>query len=131
MFYLWQIPINEGPTYGDSSIIIPDQGKARLSEEAPRGVIVSAGLQALDVLRSNGCDIGYIVMFVRLSPWRVPIATIAGKEQYLIPLKVGDLISVEDTAAALRTGKPIVVREGKHVIDESLIRTEPKFGGQL
>lgn len=102
---LFQIPMWEGDTYGDTKIVMSQQGRKRQEEEAPRGIIISAGLEALDVLHANGCGLGHIVLFVRLSPWRVPYEMIEGHEVHLIPLRVGDLIADEDAAAARRRGE--------------------------
>src|SRR5690349_8585987 len=52
-----QIPEEESDTYEGTVILKTEVTKKRELVEAPRGVIVSAGLQALDELRSNGIDI--------------------------------------------------------------------------
>ena len=112
---LFQIPMWEDETYGDTRIIMPEMGQERVEESAPRGIIVSAGLQALDVLHSHGSGLGHKVLYVHLSPWRVPFMMISGHELYLIPLRVGDLVADEDTAQGLLDGSLGHVRvEGSH-----------------
>lgn len=101
----FQISQYEGETFGNSSIIMTDVGKKREQESAPRAIVVSAGLRALDDLRSNGMDVGHIVSFVRFSPWRMRVDTIAGMQFFLLVLHSGDIIASEDTAAALRAGE--------------------------
>ena len=89
--------------YGDTRILMSDEGKSRNKNEAPRGVIVSAGLQALDVLHDHGSGLGHIVKFIRLAPWRLPCDMIGGKEEELLILRCGDLIADEDLEAKLRS----------------------------
>lgn len=106
-----QIPEDEGETYGGEGglIIKTEIAKTRELVEAPRGVIVGAGLQALDVLRSNGMDIGHTVGFTRLAPFRRPFATIAGERLTLIVLVAGDIVDSEDLGQQLRARKVRVV----------------------
>jgi len=99
---LWQIPyylVN----YGDTLIAMPETGKSRTKDEAPRGVIVTAGLQALDILHDHGSGLGNIVKFIRLAPWRLPCDMIGGKEDHLLILRCGDLIADEDLEHKLRS----------------------------
>ena len=105
---LWQIPYYR-ERYGDTRIMMSEQGKERNKNEAPRGIIVSAGLQALDVLHDHGSGLGNIVKFIRLAPWRLPCDMIGGKEEYPLILRAGDLIADEDLGAeapTARVGRP-------------------------
>lgn len=94
-----------GNTYGESKILLTEVAKDRETKEAPRGIIVSAGLDALDKLRSNGIDLGHIVMFSRSVPYRASMGFAGLKEQKLIILQVGDIFSSEDTATMLFDGQ--------------------------
>lgn len=94
---LWQLSDDDGAdTFKGSKIIKADMTKKRDLAQAPRGVIVSAGLTALDRFRSHGVEVGDVVWFVRLSPWRRPVDVIDGKEVYLLVLRDGDIIAKED-----------------------------------
>lgn len=104
-----QIPEDESDTYGESGLIKTEIAKKRDLVEAPRGIIVGAGLQALDELRSNGIDIGHTVGFVRLAPFRRPYATIAGERVSLVVLVSGDIVDSEDLGANLRARKVRIV----------------------
>jgi hypothetical protein len=104
-----QIPEDESDTYGETGLIKTEAAKKRDLVEAPRGVIVGAGLQALDELRSNGIDLGHTVGFVRLAPFRRPYATIAGERVSLVVLVSGDIVDSEDLGQQLRTRKVRVV----------------------
>lgn len=96
----------ESETFGkDSKIVMPDTVREKELQSAPRGVIISAGLRALDDIRSNGMDLGHIIYFVRFSPWRIRFDIVEGEQFFLLVLRSGDIISSEDTARNLRSGK--------------------------
>lgn len=103
--YVYQVPWTVDTHGADSKIAIPDDWKAAVNAQYPRGVIVGAGLKAMDVLVTNGMALGHIVTFQRMAPFRVPIGKIAGKEFELISQQVGDILDSEDTMAAMREGK--------------------------
>ena len=109
---VWQLPESEDERYQGTSIIMTSRTQERERDIAPRGVIVSAGLSAMDYLRSNGMDLGHIVNFVRLSPyeWRCDIVG-RGIPQECKILQAGDIIGSEDLAVALRNGECRVVYE--------------------
>lgn len=108
-----QIPQHEGDTYKGTSIIMTERAKDKERDQAPRGIIVSAGLSALDFIRSNGVDLGMIVEFVRLSPYEIECDVVGrGIPQYLKILQAGDLIACEDLAANLRVGATKLVKPG-------------------
>lgn len=103
--------------YGNTGIIIPENAKDGRKRGAPRGVIVSAGLRALDNLRSNGFELGDIVYFNQVAPWRIETDVIGGKMQYVLVLRDGDLIGGEDVARRLQRG--------------DLVRKSIKDGGKI
>src|SRR5678816_156839 len=51
-------------TFGEGKasehIFFADVGREQDAMTSPRGVVISAGLEALDVLRTNGMDVGHI-----------------------------------------------------------------------
>lgn len=101
-----QLSQMEGDTFGEgSAIVMPDTVRQKELESAPRGLIISAGLRALDDIRSNGMDLGHIIHFVRFSPWRIRYDIISGQQHWLMVLRSGDIIASEDTASSLRSGK--------------------------
>lgn len=100
---VWQLSEDEGETYNGGIIVKTETQRKRELVEAPRGVIVSAGLGALDVLRSNGMDIGHTIGFTRLAPFRRPIGVFAGIPLALIVLVVGDIVDSEDLGAQLKS----------------------------
>lgn len=100
---VWQIPIDESDTYGKTGLVKPETVKKRELSEAPRGVIVSAGLQALDELRSHGVDVGHTVFFTHLAPFRKRLPPIAGRESALVILHSGDIFDSEELADNLKS----------------------------
>ena len=69
-----------------------------------RGILVAAGMKALDAIRSNGCDLGHIVRTNHVNPWRMPIDFAEGKEYDLLVMEAGYLTGSEDLADMLRSG---------------------------
>lgn len=100
--YVQQVSRYEGDKIGDGLIVMADSTKQREREISCLGIIVSAGLKALDELRSNGMDVGHMVNFVRNAPFRVPVATIAGKDFYLVCIEAGSIMGSCDLASGMR-----------------------------
>ncbi len=101
----------EKGTWGDSGLVIPESVQQSRKKAAPRGIIVSAGLQALDALKSHGMDLGHIVTLVRFAPFRVEYDYVGGEFFYLLDLHVSDIHGSEDTATALRERRIAMVSE--------------------
>jgi hypothetical protein len=104
---VWQIPEDNaaGDTYPGTSIVMPQTGKKRVRDETPRGVLCSGGLQALDVLHTNGHRLGDRVHFVKLAPYRRPCMVVDSKEIPVMILNVGDIVDNEDLQTRLNTGE--------------------------
>lgn len=92
---LWQFT-DDDAKYPGTSLYMPETTKDRRKEEAPRGVLVTAGLAALDYLWANGVRLGNIVNWVRLSPWRMPVGFIKGVEIKLHVVRAREIIACED-----------------------------------
>lgn len=106
-----------GETFVKGGKIIRSEAKQSADEnEAPRGIIVSAGLKALDILRSNGMDLGHIVNFQRLAPARFEVAKIQGIARKVLVFVAGDIMSSEDTATMLRNEDllRLIYEDGQH-----------------
>jgi hypothetical protein len=102
--YLWQIALPEdtGETVSQGGRILkPEAVQIYQRNSAPRGIVVSAGLQAMDALYSTGIQIGHIVRFKKLSPFIMPVAEIDGKQFSVYVVRDGDIEASEDMAAAL------------------------------
>lgn len=77
----------------------------REKKQSPRGIIISAGLGAKDVLKSNGMDVGHIVRFTQVSPYRMEMSFAGGTTLELLMMNVGDIVASEDLMSALKAGK--------------------------
>lgn len=101
--YIWQIPMQKGDKFeADSLIHMPESVQQREKVKAPQGIVVSAGLTALDNLRSHGIDVGHKVLFCHAAPYHIRYDTVLGLEQHLIILSAGDIIGSEDLATNLK-----------------------------
>lgn len=86
-------------------------------EETPRGIVVSAGLKAKDVMFSHGMGLGHMVWVARLSPWRHQVDRDAnGKDIEFLFLRVGDIVGSETLKEFLRKGHVTedMTEEGQH-----------------
>ena|SRR6187399_298842 len=102
--FLWQIPMQKGDKFeSDSLIHMPESVQQREKARAPQGIIVSAGLRALDQLRSHGIDLGHKILFCHAAPYHIRYDSVLGLEQHLIIVLAGDIIGSEDLATNLRT----------------------------
>jgi hypothetical protein len=100
---VFQIPDRTSSTYEQGGLIeMPDNVKAANLYRAPVGIIVSAGLNALDALVSNGCQVGDKVQFVKNAPYFVRVDTIGGKDFNLVVLTAGELIGNFDLQDRLK-----------------------------
>jgi hypothetical protein len=99
---VWQVA-DFGDTYGEGGLIIkPDNVKSHEQEEAPRGVLITAGLHALDTLWGHGLEVGSLVNFAAVAPFRLYL-----DDTYkvsLVVLRDGDLLASEDVRKLLRDG---------------------------
>lgn len=114
---VWQFPDEKvgKETYGDGPIVKATSTVDRISQSIPRGLVVSAGLGALDALRANGVDVGHVVFFCVNSPYRLPLDD--HDQHHLCLLRAGDLVASEDLAQALDRGEVnIVERDGEHLL---------------
>jgi hypothetical protein len=101
---VFQAPRVLGNKIEGSKLYMPDSARRREEESVPRGIIISAGLKARDNLVSNGIDIGHMVNFIRLSPFRIPYMSISGQEFYLLVMRDGDIIASEELPAEREGG---------------------------
>lgn len=93
-------------TYIEGGMIeMTETRKAYEENVSPRGVIVSAGLGARDVLKSHGIGLGHVVWVARLSPWRHEVdRTAEGKDISFLFLRVGDVVGSETLMRQINKG---------------------------
>jgi hypothetical protein len=104
-------------TYAKGGVVVkPDAVKSQQKTVTPRGIIVAAGLGAMDHLRSNCIDLGHIVWVARFSPWRhVVERTTEGDIEFMF-LRSGDIVGSETLLDLIREGKvdAVVGEDGRH-----------------
>lgn len=93
------------------SIHMPDATKQALEESAPHGIIIGAGLRALDSLLSHGIDLGHIVTYVTLSPWRTIACHIEGEPVVVLHALDIHIRASEDLEQAYRAGKVSITKK--------------------
>lgn len=111
-------------------IVKVENRKAAEESESPRGIIVSAGLQARDILRSNGIGLGHMVWVARHSPWRHQVDKDQnGKDIEFFFLRAGDIVGSEDTLGAIAKGDLTVETkpDGTHCYKYKRESARPRF----
>lgn len=112
--YIWQLNMTERKTYSEGGKILkPEARVAHDRATAARGVIVAAGLAALDSLRSTGVDLGHIVRFKKFSPFIQVVQEVDGVELAVMTLRDGDCVSSEDLARDFHEGRVRIVNVSK------------------
>ena len=100
-----QLAFDDSDTYGGGLIVKTDHTKKRETNETPRGIIISAGLEAMDFLHGHGMAVGHTVRFIKQLAWMMPVDTINNVDMFVTPLIVGDIVASEDLAEALSKGE--------------------------
>lgn len=107
---VWQVSLHQEEKKG--LLYMPDSVRDRDRQQACLGIVVGAGLRALDELKSHGVDLGHLVAHARNVIFRLPFATIGGKDCHLVVLTAGEIIASCDLAL-LRKEKKVRVIEKK------------------
>jgi len=76
-----------------SMLYKPQQAKDKFA--ASRGVIVKAGIKALEQMWAHGIELGHIVLVARLSPWERKYEG-KGREHTVMVLRSSEIVSSED-----------------------------------
>jgi hypothetical protein len=101
--YVKQISTHKDEKIGN--IVMPESAQGRELIETPRGILIAAGLKALDELRSNGINLGDIVHFIELAPFRFVAGTVAGHPVDVLILRSGDILDSFDTKRRIDDGE--------------------------
>lgn len=111
----------KGRMFGDTNIFMPDQSLYAELDRSEQAIVISAGLEAMDVLRTNGMDLGHIVTIGRNMPMRYCYDWLNGKPQYIIMGIVGDIVASTDTASMLRTRELRMVTKAGEKMDHRYV----------
>jgi hypothetical protein len=99
-------------TYGGTSILLPKMTKERDLQEGRRGVLIGAGLTAMDRLMSHGIELGHIVTTNKNVPFVEKCERFPKFDMYFLMMRDGDLAGSETLMAELRAGTKRVVDVG-------------------
>lgn len=115
--FVHQIPMTVEKKKG--RIHVPDTVANKLQRSCHRGVLIAGGGLALDALRSNGVDLGHIVHFIHVNPWRLFVDYEDGQDYQVLAMTVDCITGSEDLAESLKTGKAkMQVVDGKHQLTD-------------
>ena len=110
--FVHQIPEWSGETYGpDSKIVRTEIAQQREREQMPRGVVISAGLEAREVMYSHGIELGDVVWIIQLAVFRLPVLHIDRTPSVVLVLQVGDIVGCEDTMERLKSKEIALVHD--------------------
>lgn len=110
--FVWQIPIEESETVSENSVILaPDSVIQREKHTSGRGILISAGLVALDTLESHGVRLGDIVRFRDTTPYIVALGRHRGHQIELLELEYERLMGSEDLARRISSGETGLSRD--------------------
>lgn len=132
-----QVAMQKGETHEGSKIILTEDTRKRELNKAPIGIIVSAGMQALDALRSNGLDLGHKVVFVHSAPYHIRYDVIEGQDFHLVVLEAGQIRGSYELAEDLKTRRVRIVQNPNNpdsmehiLIDENRKPVLPQAPGE-
>jgi hypothetical protein len=114
--WVWQIPDFDGDTFASDSIIhITDWTKQHDRFVTPRGILVGAGLKALDNLWGHGIELGDAVDFIEISPYRRSVGFVGGKQQWVMAMRDGDIVAGVDLRGRMLSGElEVMMEDGLH-----------------
>jgi hypothetical protein len=114
-------------TFVKGGVIVKlDSRVATDKDRACRGVVVSAGLAAMDVLVSNGMQLGEMVWFAPFVPYRFEVGTRAdGTPWEFYFMNVGDIVLSEDILQRVVDGDVNLSKVGNTHVYNGAERTEP------
>lgn len=116
--YVWPIEMFDGEaTFRGTSIIKPMLSQRKDMQEGHRGVLISAGLIALDHLKSHGIELGHIVSTNKNVPFARRCEQLEAEDMFYLVMRDADLAGSETLAQELLEGTKVVVEnDGTHHI---------------
>lgn len=113
---LYQLKVLEEARAKGSKLYLPTDVKAGERFSASRGIVVGAGLAALDHLYANGVALGHIVRFSKLAVQHIKLSVIInGIQEYLLVLHCTEVRGSEDLGLALLSGQAkLAFKDNKH-----------------
>jgi chaperonin GroES len=109
---VWRLPDVDVTPGG---LVIPDTSKS----PHIKGILLSMGPRAMDVLLSNGIDFGHTVVFTRFGGWEAHDHVDSTKlETMFLILKDRDIIGSDELRENIATGKSKFIKgaDGRHAL---------------
>ena len=115
------------------SIIMPETTQSVKKERSPRGIIVSAGLKAMDIMRDHGMQLGEMVWYSPHVPTRFEVDRKADGERVMFYfMNVGDVIVSEDVPERLASGElRLQYKNGVHTYSGGERRDPAEFDDSI
>lgn len=105
-------PFDADEKMPNSFLYRPELTQQKDLQEGYRGVLISAGLTAMDRLMSHGYELGDIVMTNKNVPFARRMELIEGKPMFVLVMRDGDLAGNETLQADILAGRRRVVDVG-------------------
>jgi len=125
-------PFDQDEKIPGSMLYRPQITKQKDLQEGFRGVLISAGLTAMDRLMSHGYELGDIVMTNKNVPFARRVELLEGEPMFVLVMRDGDLAGNETLQADILAGKRRVVDVGggdgyAHQLAEPSVETEGEW----
>jgi hypothetical protein len=105
-------PFDQDDRIPGTSLYRPQLTKQKDLQEGYRGVLISAGLTAMDRLMSHGYELGDIVMTNKNVPFARRVEQLEGFEMFVLVMRDGDLAGNETLQEDIRAGRRRVMDAG-------------------
>ncbi len=107
-------PFDQDEKIPGTSLYRPQLTKQKDLQEGYRGVLISAGLTAMDRLMSHGYELGDVVMTNKNVPFARRAEQLEGFDMFVLVMRDGDLAGNETLQEDIRAGRRKVVDVGGH-----------------
>jgi hypothetical protein len=107
---------SDAPKIPGSFLYRPEVTQKRDMQEGFRGVLISAGLTAMDRLMSHGYELGDIVMTNKNVPFARRVEQLEGFDMFVLVMRDGDLAGNETLQEDIRAGRRRVVDVGEDYV---------------
>ena len=105
-------PFDQDDKIPGTSLYRPQLTKQKDLQEGYRGVLISAGLTAMDRLMSHGYELGDVVMTNKNVPFARRVEQLEGFDMFVLVMRDGDLAGNETLQEDIRAGRRRVVDVG-------------------
>lgn len=111
----FNIPLHLEETVLKDGLIIAPESFSEAVRSAPRAIVLSAGLEAMDHLRAHGMRLGDTIHIVRNFSWALDVGNCGVYHFGLLVMRSGDVVAAEQTRERLDSGElSITFKDGEH-----------------